>query len=218
MSCAPVRTDGQSVAIINTGVANTASVLYAFERLGLSCRVTQDPAVIGSSTHVILPGVGNASASMAKLKAQGLDRVICALKQPVLGICLGMQLFFEESEEGRSGENTKGLGIFKGIVSQLRVNLVVPHMGWNQLRMVAPSAAPSQLLKGIPEGSYFYFVHSYVAPSESLEIKAVADYGHSIPAVLEFENWFGTQFHPEKSGELGQEILRNFIGIKGGCS
>ena len=194
------------ITILNTGVANISSVLYALERIGFAATVTDQPDLISKSSHVILPGVGTASALIANLKSRKLESCLKNLKQPVLGICLGMQVMYEHSEEG----NADCLGIFKGSVQRLHPtgHLPVPHMGWNQVKI----ERPSQLFNGIPDKSHFYYVHSYRAPVQS-EVSATSDYGEIIPAAVEHSNWFGTQFHPERSGEVGEKLLRNFLAL-----
>lgn len=194
------------ITIVNTGVANISSVLFACERMGKVARVSQNKDEISACTHVILPGVGTASASMANLARLGLVDCIQKLKQPTLGICLGMQLMFESSEEG----NVKGLGHFKGHVRRLSPmpNFAIPHMGWNQVS----KSKESLLLAGIPNETHFYFVHSFRAP-EGDETVAISLYSERIPAVIERSNWFGTQFHPERSGEAGAQLLKNFLSL-----
>jgi glutamine amidotransferase len=194
------------IALINTGVANVASVLYALERLGTKATVTSDPEVILNSSHVILPGVGTANACMDNLKRAGIAQALPTLKVPVMGICLGMQLLYAHSDEG----DADCLGIFKGTVQKLvpEGKLPVPHMGWNQVKLIAPSI----LLRGIKDETNFYFVHSFHVPAGAA-ITAVSNYGQVVPAVVEKDNWFGTQFHPERSGKDGEQILRNFLSL-----
>ena len=191
------------IALVNTGVANVSSVLYALERIGAKVRLTSDAQEIANSERVILPGVGTAMASMANLRAQGLDRGVAQLTQPVLGICLGMQLVYQHSLEG----SVDCLGVFPGVVRKMEPagRLPIPHIGWNQV-----TSKSSRLLKNIPDGTYFYFVHSFQVP-DGPEVKAWADYGGPIPAIVESGNWFGTQFHPERSGAAGEQVLRNFL-------
>jgi glutamine amidotransferase len=208
----------KKIAVVNTGVANVASVLNAFERLGIDAELTVDPGQLQSATHIVLPGVGTAGATMLALKKYGLETYLTQMTQPVLGICLGMQLFYEASEE-TEGFCAKGnasslscLGILPGVVKRLDLQLTVPHMGWNQVEVINPN---SRLLAGIPDKSYFYFVHSYAVPyeSERSPVVAFAQYEERIPAVVEYQNFFGTQFHPERSGHCGQAVLRNFVEI-----
>lgn len=194
------------ITIVNTGVANIASVLYALERLGKTAQVTQDAKEIAAASHVILPGVGTASASMINLQKADLENALRLLTQPVLGICLGMQLLYDYSTEGEA----RCLGILNGTVKRLNPEpaLPVPHMGWNQVK----KTRDSRLLEGLPDASHFYFVHSFRAP-DGPEVAGVTDYAENIPAVIEYKNWFGAQFHPERSGEAGEKVLRNFLSL-----
>ncbi len=193
-----------SVAIIDGGGANIASLRYALDRLGRSSHLTTDEAIIRSAGHVILPGVGAARAAMERIRASGLDQVIPDLTQPVLGICLGMQLLFEASEENE----THCLGIIPGTARRFEpaAGRPVPHMGWNQIRLV--SDAP--LLADLPDGSYCYFVHSYAVPVGA-ETVASCDYGWEFAAIVSHGNFLGTQFHPERSGAAGARVLHNFL-------
>ncbi len=199
------------ISIVNTGVANISSVVYALERLGVGAHVTDLRSDIERSSHVIIPGVGTASAAMANLKQKGLAQWLPELKQPVLGICLGMQLLYEFSEEG----NGPCLGVFKGRIKRLSPAkpLAIPHMGWNQVKRLKDSI----LLKNIPDSTHFYFVHSFRAPIDpsnlDTEVVAVCDYAEQVPAIIESKNWFGAQFHPERSGKAGEQLLQNFLGI-----
>lgn len=192
------------VVIVDGGGANIASLQFALERLGATSVLSQDAARIRAARYVILPGVGAARAAMDRLEAAGLDRLISTLEQPVLGICLGLQLLFDASEEGQA----ECLGIIPGTVQQFASapSRPVPHMGWNQLRKVRDCP----LLAGIPDGGYFYFVHSYAAPAGPSAV-AVSDYGRPFAAVVQQTNFLATQFHPERSGDLGARVLRNFL-------
>ncbi len=201
-------TDAADVVIIDSGGANLASLVFALERLGARPRVSADPAVIVAAPRLLLPGVGSAADAMRRLRGNGLDAVIAALTQPLLGICLGMQLLFEHSDEG----DTRCLGVLPGRVTALAAapGLPVPHMGWNTLE----SLRPDPLLEGIAGGEYFYFVHGYAAsPAETT--LAVTDYGGPRVAVARRGNFRGVQFHPERSGPAGARLLANFLGI--GC-
>jgi imidazole glycerol-phosphate synthase subunit HisH len=195
-----------SVAIIDSGGANLASLEYAFERLGTEAKVTHRADEIRRATHVILPGVGSARAAMQRLREAGLVEPVRALTQPVLGICLGMQLLYEHSEEGDSA----CLGLLPGRVRRLRArpDLPVPHMGWNQLAIAAGDA----LLEGCTSGEYAYFVHSYAAPIDERTLASTA-YGQAFAAVVRERNFCGTQFHPERSGRGGARILANFLKL-----
>jgi glutamine amidotransferase len=177
---------------------------FALARLGVNGDLTADPDAIRSASHVILPGVGAARAAMGHLRQKRLDEVIPRLTQPVLGICLGLQLLFERSEE----DDTECLGILKGIVRRFTAapGRPVPHTGWN--RVAATRSSP--LLAGVPDDSYFYFVHSYAAELGSATV-GQAEYGWPFSAVVESGNFLATQFHPERSGPLGARVLDNFL-------
>jgi len=192
------------VAIIDGGGANIASLRFALARLGVDGELTADPDAIRSASHVILPGVGAARAAMDRLRQKGLDVVIPRLTQPVLGICLGLQLLFERSEE----DETECLGILKGVVRRFTPapGRPVPHMGWNQVA----ATRDSRLLAGVADGSYFYFVHSYAAELGAATV-GEAEYGWPFSAVVESGNFVATQFHPERSGILGARVLDNFL-------
>ncbi len=192
------------VALIDSGGANIASLQFALARLGHDGILTRDAGFITGARHVILPGVGAASTAMERLADRGLDTVIAELTQPVLAICLGLQLLFDSS-----GENdTRCLGIMEGHVRALEPSAErpVPHMGWNRVNQVRES----KLLRGIQNGAYFYFVHSYAADIGA-STTASADYGRTFSAIAEQGNFFATQFHPEKSGTAGQQLLKNFL-------
>ncbi len=194
------------VVIIDSGGANLASLLFALERLGAHARVSSDPAAIADAPRLILPGVGSARDAMERLNAAGLVEPLRRFRRPVLGICLGMQLLFQLSAEG----STPCLGVLEGTVERLpaRPGLPVPHMGWNQLEL----GVHDPLLDGIGAGEYVYFVHSYAA-SPSRATLATARYGIDIPAVVRGRNFWGTQFHPERSGPAGARILANFLRV-----
>lgn len=184
--------------IIDYGAGNVKSVAFACERLGINPVLSNDENVIRSSDRVIFPGVGHADYAMQKLRENNLVEVIKNLKQPVLGICLGMQLMCNETEEG----NTKGLGIFEDSVLRFKVYEKIPHMGWNLL------GNTKGLLKDINE--YVYFVHSYYVP-ESKNSIATCQYGIPFSAALQKDNFYACQFHPEKSGKSGNKILERFL-------
>ena len=191
------------VAIIDSGGANIASLLFALRRLGREALLTREPDVIRGARRVILPGVGAAADAMDRLAAYGLDRVVPTLTQPVLGICLGMQLLFEESAEG----SVRCLGVMPGKARRFTPDAgAVPHMGWNQVERCA--ATP--LLSGLEDGEYFYFVHSYALPTGPCTV-ATSDYGGPFTAIAARANFHGTQFHPERSGPAGARLLRNFL-------
>ncbi|HEX5048290.1 MAG TPA: imidazole glycerol phosphate synthase subunit HisH [Gammaproteobacteria bacterium] len=195
-----------SPVIIGSCGANLASLKFALARLGVDAPVVTDAAAVRSASHVILPGVGAARPAMERLAADGLAEVVPALTQPVLGICLGMQLLFAESDE----DDTRCLGIVGARVRRLPQgpDLPVPQMGWNRIR----PAGSTPLLAGVEDGAYAYFVHSYAAPVGAFT-RATADYGGAFTAVIEQGNFFGTQFHPERSSQVGAAILDNFLHI-----
>ncbi len=199
------------VVIIDNGGANIASLRYALQRLGASSLLTSDPQQIRAGRRVILPGVGAAGDAMHRLRVLELLEVIPALRQPVLGICLGMQLLFAVSDEGPDGDGTDCLGILSGRVARLtgRADLPVPHMGWNQVRPVAESP----LFKGISAGDYVYFVHSYAAPVGPYTL-ATTEYGGEFSAAVRRENFHGVQFHPERSARVGSRVLANFLELR----
>jgi len=198
------------VAIIDNGGANIASLRYALERLGASSHLTSDPAELRAARRVILPGVGAAADAMARLRALALDELIPQLTQPVLGICLGMQLLFASSEEGEDGLDTECLGLIAERVARFppRNDFPVPHMGWNQVRVVTPSP----LFDGVSDGDYFYFVHSYAAPVGPWTL-AATDYGGEFSAAVQRGNFHGVQFHPERSAQPGARVLANFLEL-----
>ena len=192
------------IAVVDTGGANIASVLNALSRLRAAAEVTADPARVRAAERVILPGVGAAPEAAARLGAGGLGEAVRGLTTPVLGICLGMQLFFERSEEG----DARGLGLLPGAVKRLApAGLTVPHMGWNAVRR---SRGEAVLLDGVPDGAHFYFVHSYAAPAGPW-VEATCEYGGEVPAAVRKGNFYGVQFHPERSGAAGARVLANFL-------
>ncbi len=195
-----------AVAIIDSGGANIASLQFALQRLGAESRLTADTDELLAAPRILLPGVGAAADAMQRLHTLGIAELIPTLRQPVLGICLGMQLLFERSEEG----DTRCLGILPGHVRRfpVRAGLPVPHMGWNQLRPARSSA----LLRGIEAGDYVYFVHSYAAPVAAATL-ASCDYGGEFSAVVAHGNFYGTQFHPERSATVGARLLANFLEL-----
>ncbi len=192
--------------VIGSCGSNLASLGFALERLGVSAPVTEDPDRVCAASHVILPGVGSAGAGMERLKRAGLADVVPTLKQPVLGICLGMQLLFRSSEE----DDTAALGVIPGAVRRFprSAEHPVPHMGWNRVSL----RGDSPLTKGLDDGDYAYFIHSYAVPVGPWT-RAVSDYGIEFSAIVEHENFFGTQFHPERSSRLGAVLLENFLSL-----
>ena len=191
------------IAIIDYGAGNVQSVLFALERLGFEGTVTNDWNTIKSADKVIFPGVGEASSAMKMLQESGLDVLIPTLKQPVLGICLGMQLMCKHSEEG----NTNGLGIFDVNVVKFSQEVKVPQMGWNTIYNLK-----SLLFTGIKENEFMYLVHSFYAPLSENTI-AITNYEQEYSTALQRDNFFGVQFHPEKSGVFGEQILNNFLNL-----
>ena len=201
------------IAIIDYDAGNIKSVEKAFQYLGMETALTNDRDTILKADHVVLPGVGNFGDAMERLNASGLSGVIredCAEGIPFLGICLGLQLLFEESEEAPGAE---GLGILKGQIRRIpqKEGLKIPHMGWNSLDFMNDG----RLFKGIPDQTYAYFVHSYYLEADERKIvKAQTEYGVRIDASVEKGNVFACQFHPEKSSRYGLKILENFAAIK----
>ena len=192
-----------NIAIVKYNAGNIQSVKYALERLGVNAILTDKPEELYKADKVIFPGVGEASSAMAYLRKHSLDEVLVQLKQPFLGICFGMQLMCKHSEEG----NVDCLGIFDVLVKRFPAKGKIPHMGWNTI-----SDFKSTLLKGITEESFMYFVHSYYAEVNA-HTNATCDYILPFSAGIEKDNFFAFQFHPEKSGDIGALILKNFLKI-----
>ncbi|QAY78252.1 imidazole glycerol phosphate synthase subunit HisH [Sphingosinicella sp. BN140058] len=190
-----------NLVIVDIGCGNIGSVGIAFERFGLSPTITGDPEVIGAADKVIFPGVGAAGYAMEQINARGLAGTLRGLTQPVLGICLGMQLLFEHSEE----EDTACLGIIPGRVRKLvaRPGMPVPHMGWSKLDVRDPDL-------GLAPGDYVYFANSFASDPGPVTV-ASAQYGREIPAAVRSANFLGAQFHPERSGEAGARFLESFL-------
>ena len=194
------------IAIVDYAAGNIRSVANALERLGAEYEITADPQRLRKAGHVILPGVGHAGRALDSLRADGLDTVIRSLRQPVLGICVGLQVLCRDSEEG----NTQGLGVFDAHVRRFPAEpeVRVPHMGWNALGNL-----DGKLFRGVASGANVYFVHSYY-PSCCSDTVATCRHGSTLfSAALRYENFYGTQFHPEKSGAVGQQILQNFLAL-----
>jgi imidazole glycerol-phosphate synthase subunit HisH len=192
-------------AILKYNAGNVQSVQFALERLGEKAIWTDNPTILQEADRVIFPGVGEASSAMQYLRSSGLVDIIPKLQQPVLGICLGLQLFCRESEEN----NATCLGIFDVEVKKFQSEkLKIPHMGWNTI-----SNLQNALFQGVSENSYVYFVHGFYAEIDKNTI-AMGDYCHPFSAALQRENFYALQFHPEKSGEIGSKILSNFLKIK----
>lgn len=193
----------QNIVIIDYEAGNVQSVKYALERLGVNAEISNCETTIRKADKVIFPGVGEASWAMKKLKETGLDKLIHQLKQPVLGICLGMQLMCEETEEG----NTKGLGIFPVKTLKFPPEDKVPHMGWNQINIKS-----GDLFENVKMENFVYFVHSYYVPVNEFTASET-NYIRPFSASLQKDNFYACQFHPEKSGEIGQQVLSNFINL-----
>ena len=208
------------IAIVDYGIGNLRSVSKALESLGAEVSVTSDPAVIGRAQKLILPGVGASPAAMQELVARGLVEPIKAMIQagkPYLGICLGLQLLFDFSEEG---QGAAGLGMLRGRVKRFAgTSIKVPHMGWNQIQERQVTSDKRQvkrcpLLEGIPRDSFFYFVHSYYAAPEDRSVIALeTEYGGRFASMVWRDNLYATQFHPEKSQALGLRLLKNFVTL-----
>lgn len=191
------------IVILNYGSGNIQSIQFALNRLGVEGVLSNNYEEILSADKVIFPGVGEASSAMKRLKESGLDKLIPQLKQPVLGICLGMQLMCAYSEEG----NTEGLGIFDDNVMKFTPKVKVPQMGWNTIYNLK-----SDLFNGISENEFMYLVHSFYVPNSENSI-ALTNYEVEYCSALQKNNFYGVQFHPEKSGKFGEQILNNFLKI-----
>lgn len=191
------------IAMVDYGSGNVRSVENALERLGAEAHITADAEVIRAADKVIFPGVGAAGAAMEKLRSTGLDQVLPQLTQPFLGVCLGLQIMCTELEEDR----TTGLGIFPEAVRRFPTDLKVPHMGWNSLQDLC-----SPIMAGLEPGSDVYFVHSYYAELSEATI-ARCRYGLDFSAAIERDNFYGVQFHPEKSAAVGAQVLANFLAM-----
>ncbi len=191
------------IVIINYGAGNIQSIKFAIERLGYEAILSDNPAEIEAADKVIFPGVGEASSAMAKLKESGLDKLIPHLKQPVLGICLGMQLMCKSTEEG----NTEGLGIFDVAIKRFTNTVKVPQIGWNQI-----TNYKSSLFDGVKDQDFIYLVHSFYAEVTADTI-CTTTYGIEYATGLQKANFYGLQFHPEKSSTVGEVILKNFLEI-----
>lgn len=195
-----------AVAIVDSGGANIASLQWALRRLGCEAAPTRSPDTIRAASHVLLPGVGAAADSMARLHEAGLDRFILDLQQPVLGICLGMQLLFARSEEGAAA----CLGVMPETIRRLQpaADRPVPHMGWNQVQLTRETP----LFGGVADGAHFYFVHGYYAATNRSTVATVS-YGPTFAAAVSHHNFHGVQFHPERSAAAGARVLGNFLAL-----
>ena len=198
------------IGIVDYGVGNLNSVQNALNSMNIKSIISSSAEEISKCRSIIVPGVGAFPDAMENMKNSGLDKVIKAAAKdgkPILGVCLGMQLFFEESDEV---EKCQGLGLLKGNIIKLEGSIKIPHMGWNSLSF----ETPSPLLSGVEENQYVYFVHSYYAVKcEEGIVNAYSMYEKKIPAIVSKGNIFGMQFHPEKSGEFGQKLLKNFVEV-----
>lgn len=196
------------IAIVDYGAGNMHSIAHALEHVGAHVRVTDDPALVAEAEAVVLPGVGQARSAMAQMSSKGLDEAIREATyqgKPFLGICLGMQLLADHHAEGE----VDGLKLFRGSVRRIPAGLKIPEIGWNQ---VQPHIEGLAIFEDIPPDSYFYFLHSYyVEPQDQEGVAATTDYGSPYCSVIATERVWGTQFHPEKSGEVGLQMLRNFL-------
>lgn len=194
------------VTVVQLGVGNTASVMFALNRLGAKARLTSDAREIEEAERLILPGVGAAAHAMGRIDALGLADVLERFERPFLGVCLGQQLLYERSEEG----SADGLGRIEGVVTKLSSapDRPVPHMGWNRLRI----EREDPLLEGIDDGAYVYFVHGYVCPLGEATL-ASTEYGQRFSSVVRRGNVWGCQFHPERSAKPGAQILQNFMAL-----
>ncbi len=195
--------ENQKIVIIDYGAGNIQSIKFAIKRLGFEAVLSSDAEEIRNADKVIFPGVGEAGSAMKMLRVTGLDGIIPTLKQPVLGICLGMQLMCNHSEEG----DTTGLGIFNADVKRFENNVKVPQIGWNQITNLE-----SGLFKNVNDGEYVYLVHSYYVPECEDEV-ARTEYGVNYSTALHRDNFYGVQFHPEKSSKTGEQILKNFLKL-----
>jgi len=191
------------IVIIDYGAGNIQSVKYALNRLGVEAVLTSNPDKIKSADKVIFPGVGRAKFAMEKLEKAGLDKLIPTLTQPVLGVCLGMQLMCKHTAE----DDTTGLGIFPIEVKEFQKSLKVPQIGWNQI-----SELKGDLFTDVDEDSFTYFVHSFYIPDNKFSI-ASTNYGLKYSSAIQKDNFYATQFHPEKSGDVGEQILMNFLSM-----
>ncbi len=200
------------IAIVDYGAGNLMSVHNSLDFLGYENKVAEAPEVIKNASGVILPGVGAFPDAMSALEGSGLLEAVleAAREKPFLGICLGMQMLFEESDEVRS---CKGLGVLPGRIRRIKTTLKLPQIGWNALKILRPNP----MTEGVKTGEYVYFVHSYMAePGDGNDLACVTDYGTEVPAMAARGNVFGCQFHPEKSGETGLRMLENFAKLTGG--
>jgi glutamine amidotransferase len=211
-----LQKSNQKIVIIDTGCANISSVKFAIERIGVKVTVSDDTDTIRSADKVLLPGVGSAFAAMNSIKQKQLVELVQSLTQPVLGICLGMQLMTSESEESPGSHlsidttnNVECLDLIPTNITRMQVgDLVLPHMGWNQVKV----EKDSPLFVGIDDDTFFYFVHSFCAPISEHTLVS-CEYGQTFSAAIAKDNFYGVQFHPERSGQAGAKLLTNFINM-----
>jgi glutamine amidotransferase len=194
------------VCVVQLGVGNTASVMFALDRLGAKARLTSDAGEIVEAERLILPGVGAAAHAMGRIDALGLGAALEAFERPLLGVCLGQQLLYDRSEEG----SADGLGRIEGVVRRLEPapDRPVPHMGWNRIRI----DRSDPLLEGVDDGAFVYFVHGYACPLGETTV-ASTEYGERFSSVVRLKNAWGCQFHPERSARPGAQILKNFLAL-----
>jgi glutamine amidotransferase len=193
------------IAIIDYKAGNIGSIQNALDRLGATCCITADPVEIKAADGIIFPGQGRAGQAMGELRGSGLDKLIANLSQPFLGICLGMQLLAEFSEEN----DTQCLGIIPGICRRFPANLKTPQLGWNKVDFIKDSV----MTKNIKSGEYFYFLNSYYFDTKEQYVRGTTGYGFDFPSVVQKDNFFAVQFHPEKSGKPGEQLLKNFCEV-----
>ncbi len=201
----------QKVVIIDTGCANVSSVKFAIERLGCDVLVSKDPQVVLAADKLFLPGVGTASEAMKNLEERNLIELVQQVEKPLLGICLGMQLLgtFSQEKGQKADEQVECLGLCNGEVKRMQTgDLPLPHMGWNTVK----SRPEHPLFKGIEEGEYFYFVHSFAMPIGDYTI-AECEYGQRFSAAVQSGNYYGVQFHPERSSSAGSKLIENFLNL-----
>lgn len=204
--------EGKNIVIIDTGCANVSSVKFAIERLGYQVTISKQPDVVLSADKLFLPGVGTASEAMKNLRERDLISLIKKVEQPMLGICLGMQLLgrFSEEKGSKGSEQVECLGLCSGDIKLMQTgDLPLPHMGWNTVDAIAEHP----LFKGIEHGEYFYFVHSFAMPVSDEYTIATCDYGQPFSAAIQRGNYYGVQFHPERSGKAGSKLIQNFLEL-----
>jgi len=197
------------IGIVDYGMGNIASVRNTLTRLGIQTVVSDQPEILEQTSHIILPGVGSFQAAIHEIEQRGLKNIIrdLAKEKPILGVCLGMQLLFSEGFEGGRKD---GLDLIPGQIKKMETDFILPHIGWNQLHIQNHRNSYSEFV-----GEHVYFVHSYQANTDAEYIVATTDYGVEIPAIVQKDHVFGMQFHPEKSGKVGLELIKMFLGVSG---